>query len=60
MVKFKWNDVEQTAFDDIKCTISHNTLLAYPYFNKRFDIHTDARYYRLGAVIIQEGKPITF
>ena len=24
-VKFKWNDVEQKAFYDIKCTVVHNT-----------------------------------
>ena len=28
--------------------------------NKRFDIHTDASDYQLSALIIQEGKPITF
>ena len=41
-VKFKWNDVEQKLFDDIKCTVYHENLLAYPDFNKRFYIHTDS------------------
>ena len=41
-VKFKWNDVEQKSFDDIKCTFYHENLLAYPDFNKRFYIHTDS------------------
>ena len=59
-VKFKWTEVEHKLFDDIYCTISHDTLLAYPYFNKRFDIHTDPSDYQLGAVIIQNGKPIAF
>ena len=42
-IKFKWTDVEQKAFDDMKCAISQDTLLAYPNFNERFDIHTYAR-----------------
>ena len=41
-VKFKWNDTEKKAFDDIKHAISQDTLLSYPDFNKLFDIHTDA------------------
>ena len=40
-VRFKWTDVEKKSFDDIKCAIAHDTLLAYPYFNKLFGIHTD-------------------
>ena len=50
-MKFKWNDAEQKAFDDIKHNVAHDTLLAYPYFNKSFDVHTDASYYQLGSVI---------
>ena len=59
-VKFKWTDVEQKAFDEIKRTVSHNTLLSYIYFNKSFNLHTDASDHQLGAVISQEGKPIAF
>ena len=32
-VNFKWTDVEQKEFDDIKCAVAHENLLAYPYFN---------------------------
>ena len=46
-VKSKWTDVEYKAFDYIKRAVSQDTLLVYPYFNKRFDIHTDARDYHL-------------
>ena len=35
-------------------------LLSYPNFNKKFDIYTDASHTQLGAVIMQEGKPIDF
>ena len=59
-VKFKWTDLEQKAFDDIKRAVSQDTLLLYPDFNQRFDIHTYVRNYHLGAVISQNGKPIPF
>ena len=59
-VKFKWTGVEQKDFDDIKRAVSQDTLLAYMDFNERFYIHTDARNYQLGAVIIQNSKPIDF
>ena len=59
-VKFKWTDVEQKAFDDIKRAIAHETLSAYLYFNTCFDVYTDARDYQLGSVIGQGGKTISF
>ena len=34
--------------------------LAYPNFNKKFTIHTDASDFQLGAVITQDGKPLAF
>ena len=55
-----WTDVEQKAFDTMKCIISRETLLAYPDFNKPFIIHTDASHTQLGAVISQDNKPIAF
>ena len=58
--EFKWANVEQKAFDDIKRNIGHDTVLACPYFNKPFDIHKDARNYQLGTFISQEVKPIAF
>ena len=42
-VKFKWTDMEQKSFDDIKYAVTHDTLLAYTDLNKRFDIQTDTR-----------------
>jgi hypothetical protein len=48
------------AFETIKRLIARDTLLAYPDFNKKFTIHTDASDFQLGAVISQEGKPLAF
>ena len=59
-VPFKCTDAEQKAFYEIKRIVACNTLLIYPYSSKRFDIHTDASDFHLGALIIQYGKTISF
>ena len=58
--KWVWGKEQQAAFDDMKRVISKETLLAFPDFNKEFHIYTDASNYQLGAVIMQEGKPLAF
>ena len=42
-VKCKRTDMEQKIFDDNKCGVSQDTLLAYLDFIERFIICTDAR-----------------
>ncbi len=59
-IKYKWGQVEQLAFDNIKRVMTKETLLFYPDFNKEFEIHTDASLRQIGAVISQDGKPIAF
>ena len=59
-MKFKWTDLEQKAFGDIKRAFTQDNLLAYTEFNKRFDIHMDASDYQLGAVIRNNWKPNDF
>ena len=44
-VNSKFTNVEQKEFDDIKCAVTHDILLPWPDFNKRFDIHAYARDY---------------
>ena len=58
--KFIWGPEQQKAFDTIKKIISRETLLAFPDFNKEFHIYTDASAYQLGAVIMQEDRPLAF
>ena len=57
---WKWGPTESQAFQMAKKVIARATMLAYPDFNKPFEIHTDASHYQLGAVISQAGKPIAF
>jgi hypothetical protein len=56
----KWETVHQEAFDKIKQVIIDDVMLSFPDFNKPFEIHTDASDFQLGAVIMQERKPVAF
>ena len=40
--------------------VTGDALLIHLGFNRWFDIHTDYSEFQLGAVIIQNGKPISF
>ena len=59
-VKWQWGNEEQSAFDEMKKVISKEALLAFPGFNKEFHVYTDASDYQLGAVIMQDNKPLAF
>jgi hypothetical protein len=59
-VKFEWRKEHQDAFDQFKTLISKETLLMFPNFNEPFHIFTDASKYQLGAVIMQNDKPLAF
>jgi len=59
-VKFVLGAEQQQVFDRIKKVISRETLLAFPDFNKEFHIYTDASDHQLGAVIMQDSKPLAF
>jgi hypothetical protein len=61
-VKFEWHSYHQQAFDKIKKVIVTEVLLYYPDFNKpsSFHLYTDASDHQLGAVIMQDKKPIAF
>ena len=60
IVKYEWKDEDQKFFDAIKRVIGLEVFLAYPDFNASFEIHTDVSELKIGAVISQKGKPITF
>ena len=58
--KIKWTPEQEKAFQEIKRLVSQETILAYPDWNKPFEIHSDASDYQLGAVLSQDGKPLSF
>ncbi len=59
-VPWHWNEVHQRVFNHVKATIAREVVLAYPDYSKVFEIYTDASSKQLGAVIIQENRPIAF
>jgi hypothetical protein len=40
--------------------VNKETFLAFPDFEKEFHVHADASNKQLGAVTMQEGKPLAF
>ena len=58
--RINWTPQCMELFNKIKQVLTNKTLLAFPDFEKEFEIHTDASKYQLGGVISQEGWPIAF
>ncbi len=50
----------QKVFDKMCLLMAANALAAYPYYNKRFKVYTDASDFQIGACIIQEGRPVSY
>ena len=57
---FKWTDEMQDASTKTKAVIAMDTMSVYPDHNKSFHIYTDASDHQLGAVIMQDGRPVTY
>ncbi len=57
---WRWDQINQQAFDIVKAAITKEVVLAYPDFAKPFEIYMDASSMQLGAVIAQDNRPIAF
>ncbi|XP_071905717.1 uncharacterized protein [Coffea arabica] len=57
---FVWRDAQVRAFQMLKHQLTHAPLLALPCFDKLFEIECDASGVGIGAVLMQEGKPIAY
>ncbi len=55
-----WSEKFQQAFDQMKKLVGRETLLAYPRFDQPFTVYTDASDYQLGAVILQNDRPLAY
>jgi hypothetical protein len=59
-VKINWSPEGLVAFDSLKYSLVTAPVLTLPDFTKPFEVIADASDFALGAILIQEGKPIAY
>jgi hypothetical protein len=57
---FHWSPKVDQAFQQLKVAMSSTPVLVLPDFNKQFVVETDTCDYGIGAVLMQQGQPISF
>lgn len=58
--KYQWTTVEQQPFQALKQALVNALVLALPDFSKTFTVETNASDLGMGAVLMQEGHPISY
>jgi hypothetical protein len=62
--QFKWTDLQQQAFDNLKAALTSDSVLAHPRFDQPFILSTDASDYAISAILSQlhdnKERPISF
>ena len=57
---FSWNENCQKAFEQIKHALMHAPVLALPDFLLPFVVECDASFEGIGAVLMQNGRPLAY
>ena len=59
-VQFQWTPQAHEAFQLLQNALTQAPVLAIPDFSKQFVLETDASDIGLGAVLMQDGHPISY
>ncbi|GKD89530.1 ty3-gypsy retrotransposon protein [Tanacetum coccineum] len=57
---FKWGDPEDAAFSTLKDRLTHAPILCLPNFEDTFVIEANASVVGIGAVLLQNGRPLGY
>jgi hypothetical protein len=58
--QFGWHEAIEDVFLALKQAMTTTPIMAMPNFNKAFTIETDASGDGIGAVLVQQGKPVAY
>eukprot|EP00253_Pinus_taeda_P020542 PITA_20542 len=58
--RWSWTNKCQEAFDDLKRRIVTTLILKLPDFERPFEVHTDASYFTIGGILMQDGHPVEY
>jgi hypothetical protein len=57
---FAWGEPQQQAFEELKLAMTTPPVLSMPNFALPFVLETDASRSALGAILMQQGKPLAY
>ena len=58
--RFEWTAACETAFRHVKALLAKDVFIRYPDPNKPFHVYADASNIQLGAVIMQDNRPVAY